>query len=64
MAPRGSPGPDHWATGAGASGDSLPSATRGPTTACSIDLAIDQDSSGVSRTTGLPGLSHWGRRPS
>ncbi len=38
--------------------------TSMPTTACSIDLAIDQESRGVSRLTGLPGLSHWGIRPS
>ena len=64
IAARGSPGVCHSGTDAGWSRASRPSATNMPITAWSIDLAIDHDSSGVSGVTGLPGLSHWGRRPS
>ena len=53
MAWRGSPGPAHSGTAAGASRSRRPSPTRRPTTACSTDLAIDQLSKGVSAVTGV-----------
>ena len=60
---RGSPATCHRGTGAGASSTRRPSATSMPTTAWSMDLAMDHDSRGVSAVTGLPGLSHWGSSP-
>jgi hypothetical protein len=63
MAARGSSGPAHSGTGAGASSSSRPSATSIPTTACRIDLAIDQDSSRVWGTTTSAGRSQCSRVP-
>ena len=63
MAWRGSAGSAHSGTGARASRSSRPSPTRIPTTACSMDLAIDQLRSGTSAVTGVGGRSKCSSAP-
>ena len=56
--------PAHSGTSPDASTSSRPSPTRMPTAACSIDFAIDHDSSGVSGRTGIGSPTQFGSAPS
>jgi hypothetical protein len=60
---RGSAGSAHSGTGAGMSTASRPSATRTPTAAWRMDLAIDQDSSWVVGRTASLGRSQCSSSP-